>query len=47
MTAARAAQELVVAESTIRTHRKNIYQKMGISSREELMDLIEGAELGK
>ncbi len=46
-TAARVAQELVVAESTIRTHRKNIYQKMGISLREELMDLIEGAELGK
>lgn len=45
--AVRAAQELVVAESTIRTHRKNIYQKLGISSREELMDLIEGVDLGK
>lgn len=35
------ADELVVAESTVRSHRKNIYRKLGISSREELFDLLD------
>lgn len=39
------AEELTVAESTVRSHRKNIYRKLGISSREELFKLLD-AEAG-
>lgn len=40
-TSAFVAEELVVAESTVRSHRKNIYRKLGISSREELFGLLD------
>lgn len=36
------AEELTVAESTVRSHRKNIYRKLEISSREELFKLCDG-----
>ncbi|WP_232050876.1 helix-turn-helix transcriptional regulator [Arabiibacter massiliensis] len=37
------AEELTVAESTVRSHRKNIYRKLDVSSREELFKLLDGA----
>lgn len=37
------ANELVVSENTVRTHVRNMYRKMGVSSREDLLALIHGA----
>lgn len=39
------AESLVVSESTVRTHVKNIYRKLGVSSREELLEFIDSEEL--
>lgn len=36
--ARRIAEDLVLSENTIKTHRANIYQKTGVSSRQELLD---------
>lgn len=38
------AQELVISESTARTHVNRIYRKLGVSSREELLTLIDETE---
>lgn len=35
------ASQLFVSENTIRTHNKNIYRKLGIHSRQELLDLLD------
>ena len=35
------ADALVISDSTARTHVKNIYRKLGISSRSELLSLVE------
>lgn len=35
------AKTLVISESTVRTHAKNIYRKLGVSSREQLMQLVD------
>lgn len=35
------AQELVVSENTVRTHVRNIYRKLGVSSKEELLSRID------
>jgi len=35
------AENLVVAESTVRSHVKSIYHKVGVGSREELIELID------
>ena len=40
-TSAYIAKELIVAESTVRSHRKNIYRKLEVSSREELFNLLD------
>ena len=40
--AAFIAQGLGVSESTVRTHRTNIYRKLGVASREELIALVDG-----
>lgn len=40
------AEELTVAESTARSHRKNIYRKLGIASREELFALLDAQGAG-
>ena len=37
-TVARTAEELIVSENTIRTHSKRIYAKLGIHSKQELID---------
>lgn len=34
-------QELVLAKSTVKTHVKHIYEKCGVSSRQDLLDLLE------
>lgn len=42
-TASYVAELLTVAESTVRSHRKNIYRKLGVSSREDLFKLLDFA----
>lgn len=37
------AKELVLSVSTVRTHVRNIYRKLGIGKREELIHLVDGA----
>ena len=39
--AAFIASEINISESTVRTHRTNIYRKLGVASREELLALID------
>lgn len=39
-TVAHIAEELVVAENTIRTHSKRIYAKLAVHKRQELIDLV-------
>lgn len=41
-TPAYIAKELVLSISTVRTHVRNIYRKLGIGKREELLHLIDG-----
>lgn len=36
----RIAELLVVSESTIKFHRTNIYRKLGVNSKQELIDLV-------
>lgn len=36
------AEKLVTSEGTAKTHIKRIYAKLGIHSREELLDLVQG-----
>lgn len=40
---ARVAEQLGLKESTVKTHAKNVYAKLDISSREELMEKLEGS----
>ena len=40
------AKKLYISENTVRTHVRHIYGKLGISSREELIDLVDGNEPG-
>ena len=35
------SQALIISDSTVRTHIKNIYRKLGVSSREELLELMD------
>lgn len=35
------SRTLLIADSTVRTHIKNIYRKLDVSSHEELLDLID------
>lgn len=39
------SQVLLISDSTVRTHIKNIYRKMGVVCREELIALIDGEPL--
>ena len=38
------ADQLYVAERTVKTHTYHIYQKMGIHSQQELIDIVENEE---
>lgn len=38
------AEVLVVAESTVRSHVKSIYRKVGVSSREQLLEKIDSVD---
>ena len=38
------ANELVLSVNTIDTHTKNLYRKLGIHNRQELIDLCEMAQ---
>lgn len=35
------SEKLYVSKNTVRTHMKNIYQKLGVHSKQELLDLLE------
>lgn len=37
------AEHLAISENTVRWHAKNLYAKLGVNSREELLDLVEQA----
>ena len=38
------SETLVISVSTVQTHSKNLYRKLEIHSRQELLDLIEDAK---
>ncbi|MEC4293897.1 response regulator transcription factor [Adlercreutzia shanghongiae] len=35
------AEKLIVSENTVKSHRRHVYQKLGINSRQSLIDMIE------
>ena len=39
------ADQLYVAERTIKTHTYHIYQKMGINSQQELISIVDSTEI--
>lgn len=36
----RAAHKLIIAEDTAKAHTRHIYEKLGVSIRQELLDLL-------
>ena len=38
------AKQLVIEVSTVNTHKKHVYQKLDVHSRDEVIDLIERSE---
>ena len=38
------ADKLVVSKNTVRTHMKNIYVKLGVHSKQEVIDLVDAFE---
>lgn len=42
-TLARVQEELVISEGTAITHRRNIYRKLDVHSKQELIDFVAGS----
>ncbi|MBS5449869.1 MAG: hypothetical protein KHZ24_01445 [Coriobacteriia bacterium] len=40
---ARVCEELSISEGTAISHRRNVYAKLGVHSRDELLDLVDAA----
>lgn len=40
--AARIQEELFLSRGTVNTHLRHIYQKMGIHSKQDLLDVLDG-----
>ena len=38
------AEKLFISEGTVKVHARNIYQKLGIHSKQELIRLVESTE---
>lgn len=43
-TGTRIEQELYMSKGTVKTHTRRIYQKLDVHSKQEMLDLIEGAD---
>jgi DNA-binding CsgD family transcriptional regulator len=43
-TSARIQEELVLSRGTVTSHLQHVYQKVGVHSKQELLDVIEGAK---
>ena len=41
-TSERIQEELVLSRGTVTTHLQHVYQKIGVHSKQELLDVIEG-----
>ena len=39
------SERLFVSENTVKSHAKRIYQKLGVGSRQEMIDCIEAMDL--
>ena len=42
--AARIQEELYLSRGTVSTHLRHVYQKLDVHSKQELLDVIEGAK---
>jgi len=43
--AARIQEELMISEGTVNTHCRHVYQKLGVHTQQELIDLMQNADL--
>jgi DNA-binding CsgD family transcriptional regulator len=45
--AARIQEELVISAGTVNTHLRHVYQKLGVHTQQELIDLMQASDLDK
>jgi DNA-binding CsgD family transcriptional regulator len=38
------AEKLFVSENTVRTHLKSLYKKLGVHSKQEIIDMVDACE---
>lgn len=43
--AAYVAERLTIAKSTVTTHRKSIYRKLGVHTQQQLLSVVDGEDL--